>query len=369
MKKTLVIASLAVLSTSAFASKARMEALGQGQVSRYIMDTRSVFLNPAMVNEQKNYIITEWGTSAVTTDDATTPRAEGGFFREMGTFTYGLYLGNDSSRINHSTGFLNQSNALDLFLGGDMGVKWGARVHYANAKDETNLNSTATTKNNAFGLGLGAEMGDAEAYVNVDLADKSNGDATVAGNGYESKMKPSYTVGGSYKFAGWSFFAEYDMSKLNETKATATTEKDSTILVGAGRVHEINPTARLITDLSLSMNTNETTANGKVKTNALPATLGMEVDATSWLVLRGSVAQNIIFGEKKLANGKKQTIPNSTTVNAGATLNFGKLKVDGMIGNTGSARNTGTVGSAAANKTGTLTTDNLLTRVAVSYWF
>jgi len=53
MKKTLVIASLAVLSTSAFASKARMEALGQGQVSRYIMDTRSVFLNPAMVNEQK----------------------------------------------------------------------------------------------------------------------------------------------------------------------------------------------------------------------------------------------------------------------------------------------------------------------------
>jgi len=54
MKKTLVIASLAVLSTSAFASKARMEALGQGDgYSRYIMDTRSVFLNPAMVNEQK----------------------------------------------------------------------------------------------------------------------------------------------------------------------------------------------------------------------------------------------------------------------------------------------------------------------------
>jgi len=359
MKKTLVIASLAVLSTSAFASKARMEALGQGQVSRYIMDTRSVFLNPAMVNEQKNYIITEWGSAQNSgTDTDAAPRAEGGFFREMGTFTYGLYLGNNGSRLEHSNTFLDQTNALDLFLGGDMGVKWGARVHYANAKDET---GAVNKKHNAFGLGLGAEMGDAEAYVNVDLADKSTGE-TVAS--YESKLKPSYTVGGSYKFAGWSFFAEYDMSKLNETLATATTEKDSTILVGAGRVHEINPTARLITDLSLTMNTNETTANGKVKTNALPATLGMEVDATSWLVLRGSVAQNIIFGEQKLANGKKKTIPNSTTVNAGATLNFGKLKVDGMIGNTAASR-AGTVGT----KEGVLSTDNLLTRVAVSYWF
>lgn len=356
MKKTLVIASLAVLSTSAFASKARMEALGQGQVSRYIMDTRSVFLNPAMVNEQKNYIITEWGNSTAG-ETSIAPRAEGGFFREMGTFTYGLYLGNNDSRVDHNAAFTAQSNGLDLFLGGDMGVKWGARVHYANAKDEA-TNAPITTKHNAFGLGLGAEMGDAEAYVNVDLADKSTG--TAASAAYESKMKPSYTVGGSYKFAGWSFFAEYDMSKLNETQATATTEKDSTILVGAGRVHEINPTARLITDLQLVMNTNETTANGKVKNNALPATLGMEVDATSWLVVRGSVAQNIILGETKLANGKKSTIANSTTVNAGATLNFGKLKVDGMIGNTNGARNGGVAG--ANDKTGTLTTDNLLTR-------
>lgn len=368
MKKTLVIASLAVLSTSAFASKARMEALGQGQVSRYILDTRSVFLNPAMVNEQKNYIITEWGTSvAAGTDTAGAPRAEGGFFREMGTFTYGLYLGNDSSRMDHGTGatYLRQSNALDLFLGGDMGVKWGARLHYANGKNEQGATAAANKKHNAFGLGLGAEMGDAEAYLNVDLADKATGNGTVAS--YQSKLKPSYTVGGSYKFAGWSFFAEYDMSKLEVSEATNSTEKDSTILVGAGRVHEINPTARLITDLSLNMNTEETAA-GKVKTNTLPATLGMEVDATSWLVLRGSVAQNIIFGEEKNAAGKKRTLPNSTTVNAGATLNFGKLKVDGMIGNSGASRANATVGGAT-DKAGVLTTDNLLTRVAVSYWF
>lgn len=367
MKKTLVIASLAVLSTSAFASKARMEALGQGTVSRYMMDTRSVFLNPAMVNEQKNYIITEWGTSDLSTvaaadrDTAKAPRAEGGFFREMGTFTYGLYLGNDDSRMSHGTGFMTQSNGLDLFLGGDMGVKWGARVHYANAKDEQ---ATIARKHNAFGLGLGAEMGDAEAYANIDLADKSTG-KTAGLAGDESKQKPSFTVGGSYKFAGWSFFAEYEANKLEEkVTTTTTTSKDTQILVGAGRVHEINPTARLITDLTLSMASTDAGA-GKTKTNKLPATLGMEVDATSWLVLRGSVAQNIILGEEKNPAGKKKTLANSTSVNAGATLNFGKLKVDGMIGNTGATRGTGAVNA----KEGALTTDNLLTRVAVSYWF
>lgn len=365
MKKTLVVASLAVLSTSAFASKARMQALGQGNVSRYIMDSRSVFLNPAMVNEQKNYIITEWGSSGAADSDAA-PRAEGGFFREMGTFTYGLYLGNDESRESHTgTGtYLAQSNALDLFLGGDMGAKWGARLHYANGKNEQGA-ATAAVKNNAFGIGLGAQMGEAEAYLNMDLADKSTGNGANAS--YESKLKPSYTVGGSYKLAGWSLFAEYDATKQELKEATTSTTKDTTILVGAGRVHEVNPTSRLFTDVTLSMNTRETT--GKVKTNQLPVTLGMEVDATSWLVLRGSVSQNVILGEEKNASGQKKTLPNTTNVNAGATLNFGKLKVDGMIGNTGSNRGTGAVGTTATNKTGTLTTDNLLTRVAVSYWF
>ena len=359
-KNVLVIAGLAVLSTSAFASKARMEALGQGTVSKYIMDTRSIFLNPAAVNEQKNYIVTEWGASAVTDGDAT-PRSEGGFFREMGSFNYGLYLGNDSSRLAHGTGFMTESNALDLFLGGDVGVKWGAKLHYAGQKDEQ---AAINQKHSAFGLGLGVTAGEFDAYLNMDLSDKSEGKSTgLAAD--QSKLKPSYTVGGAYKWNSWSFFADYDASKLEETvSAVASTTKDSTITVGAGRVHEINPTSRLFTDLTLSLNTNEVTA-GKTKTNKLPATLGLEVDATSWLVVRGSVAQNIILGDVKNTAGKKKTTANSTGVNAGATLNFGKLKVDGMIGNTGASRTATTVGT----KEGALTTDNLLTRVAVSYWF
>lgn len=378
MKKTLVIASLAVLSTSAFASKARMESLGQDAVrgSEYIMDTRNVFRNPAVLNDQKNYIITEWGTGALN-DTTTAPRAEGGFFREMGSFSYGLYLGNNDTAVTgaavpargaagvagDAAKFLAQDNAVDLFLAGDMGVKWGARLHYANAKDEAA--QAFEKKDSAFGLGLGAVMGDADVYADVTLSDKATG-AAAAGD--EFKTKPSFLVGASYKWSATTFFANYEANKADvKVGAVTTTYKDSAITVGAGRVHEINPTARLVTDakLVLAQDTNET-AVGKTKSTSLPVTLGLEADATSWLVLRGNVHQNVIVGSTKSTTGKKVTTPNSTTVDGGATLNFGKLKVDGSIGTTGT---TGQVPPAAGSKAGVLSLNNLLTRVAVSYWF
>jgi len=369
MKKTLVIAGLAVLSTNAFASKARMQALGQGFQSLYIQDSRSVFVNPAAVNENKNYIVTEWGTSGARdtyADDANAatvdaPRAEGGFFREMGTFSYGLYLGNDGSTIASAHSFLTQSNAMDLFVGGDMGMKWGAKLHYSASKDEQNA---VAKKHDALGVGMGVVHGDMEGYVNLDLSDKATG-STVAGD--ESKQKLSMQVGGSYKMAGWSLLADYSSAEReeNDNGGAKATTKASNIYVGAGRVHEMAAGSRLITDAGFQSHVAETTAAGKSTTTSIPVTLGLEVDATSWLVLRGSVAQNII-GSTKDKDGKVKTDANSTAVNAGATLNFGKLKVDGVIGNSAAGRN-GAVG--ATTNAGVLTTDNLLTRVGVTYNF
>ncbi|MDO9182765.1 MAG: hypothetical protein Q7U04_10165 [Bacteriovorax sp.] len=365
-RNVLVIAGLAVLSTSAFASKARMEALGQSSTrgSEYLSDSRNIFRNPALLNSTKNYIVTEWGTTAAAgaDDSVLAPRAEGGFFREMGSFNYGLYLGNDGLDNGRTTsGFLTQDNGLDLFLSGDMGVQWGAKVHYANAKDES---GTVAKKNTAFGLGLGVVSGDAEGYLNVDLSDKSEGNTLLAANQY--KLKPSYLVGGSYKWSSVTFFASYEATKADLTiAAVTTTRKSSEIVVGAGRVHEINPTARVITDahVSIADDTN-ITGTGKTKTNKIPVTLGFEADATSWLVVRGNVHQNVILGETKNTAGKKTTNANSTTVDAGATLNFGKLKVDGSVGTTDS-----TGAATATSKKGILSTSNLMSRVGVSYWF
>lgn len=372
-KNVLVIAGLAVLSTSAHATKARMESLGQDSVrgSEYISDSRNIFRNPALLNTTKNYIVTEWGTNATADDTASAPRAEGGFFREMGSFNYGLYLGNDGKDNGRTaSGFLTQDNGLDLFLSGDMGVQWGAKLHYASSKDEATA-TPITKKNSAFGLGLGVVAGEAEGYLNVDLSDKSEGNTALAANQY--KLKPSYLLGGSYKWSSVTFFASYEATKADSTiTAVTTTKKSSEISVGAGRIHEINPTARIITDARVSIAKYDnrledgTAAVGQTKVNKIPVTLGFEADATSWLVVRGNVHQNVLLGETKNTAGKKTTNANSTTVDAGATLNFGKLKVDGTIGTTNAANSTQTNGGT---NTGTLSLSNLMTRVGVSYWF
>ncbi|RPJ78882.1 MAG: hypothetical protein EHM20_02805 [Alphaproteobacteria bacterium] len=370
MKKTLVIVGLAVLSTSAHATKARIEALGTN-ANLYMKDSRNVFRNAATINSNKNYIVTEWG-QAVKSDVVGTPRAEGGFFREMGSFAYGLYLGDEGSKnatredAAVTPGYLAQDNALDLFIGGDAGLQWGAQLHYANSSSETAV-AEAKRTNSAFGLGLGMVMGEMEAYANVDLSDKSKGDGTTAAN--EASRKPSFTIGGAYNWSGYTFFAEVVSGKSEVKEGTETaTDKDFNVLVGAGRVMEINPTARVFGNAAVSMTKNETNdganpaTTNKTTNTIMPLTFGFETDATSWLALRGSLSQNVLLNNKKVeakagaaaGTTTKTTNAATTTVNAGASLTFGKLALDGSIGVMG---------------TGTLNTDNLMSRVGVIYNF
>ncbi|MAF79398.1 MAG: hypothetical protein CME60_14670, partial [Halobacteriovoraceae bacterium] len=165
MKKQIVLATIATLATSsAWATKSRMNALGQYQDrgSFYIQDTRNVFRNAARINQTNNYMVTEWGDAT----QSTTPKAEGGFFKNSGSFNYGVYLGSDIGDFDSRTegfagtgtidptGFKARSNDLDLFFGGDMGVEWGARLHYANGKTEQAAGSPEL-KQSTLGLGLG----------------------------------------------------------------------------------------------------------------------------------------------------------------------------------------------------------------------
>ena len=354
MKKTLVIAGLALLSTNAFASKARLEALEgyNGAASLYISDKGNIFRNAATINTHKNFVVTEWGAAATATDTVGAPRAEGGFFKDAGSLAYGLYFGRDANNDTRPAAYLDQDNSLDLVIGGDAGLQWGARLHYSNGKDET---AAVKKKQSAFGLGLGVVMGAAEGYANIDLSDKSEGGAAA---GDEWKQKPSFTIGGSYAWSGYTFFGQFNNGKSEEKVGTATTtNKTTAFTVGAGRVMEINPTARVIMDASLDYTKNTIPAS-KTTTMGLPVTVGFEADATSWLTLRGSVGQNVILNSNKVENTPgtttKSTVANTTTVKAGASLMFGKLAIDGSIG---------------TMATGTLNTDNLLSRAGVTYNF
>jgi hypothetical protein len=388
MKKQIVIAAgLAVLSTSAFATKARMDALGQSTSgSHYIQDTRSIFRNAAHVNNFKNYVVTEWGTQGGTTtqtvDSAANPHAEGGFFREMGAFAYGLYMGNEADAQNTmrhggngftgaaggvtmgAPGFIKADNALDLFFGGDMGVQWGANVHYTSNSSEPAA-PALKQEQSGLGLGLGMIMGDLDASVNLGLSDESKEGAAVGATWNNTGME----VNLGYNLGDLRVFAEYDKDTVKYKVNTATAEIEATntaMVFGVAKTHEVSSTARITAAVMYTSNKGKDTDVSAVTTEVtntqLPVALTFEAEANSWLTLRGSVSQAVIINstETKLtASTSKATNPNDTSVNAGATLSFGKLKIDGSIGN-------GTTGNTQGGK---LNLDTVMTRVGVHYWF
>lgn len=369
MKKHLMVAAgLAVLSTSAFATKARLQALGQDTSGSFFLDdTRSVFLNPAKLNTMNNYVVTEWGDADNAADSEANAHAEGGFFRKSGSMAYGLYFGNESNlnntdRTTEDANFRSADNNIELFFAGDMGLQWGARVQYASSKDEPT--GGIKKENDVLGLGLGIVKNNIEAYANLLLKDESKG-ATVANDAFEADM--GLQVGGSYSMNDMTFYVDYDKNGY-EHKNAGTKENEvekTTMTIGVAKEREISKTAKMFMDLRFTNFKNEdSVAKTEVKTKSLPLTVGFETEATSWLTLRASVSQNVVIGETETKGTGKSTDSNTTNVNAGATLTFGKLMVDGVIGTTDASR-TGTIDS----EKGSLATDNLMTRVAVHYWF
>lgn len=406
MKKQIALATTAaaLLSSGAYASKARMLALGQDTAmgSYFVDDTRNKFRNAANIASMNNYMITEWGSAQSGSDADTGTAAEGGIFRNAGSFSYGLYFGNDNGSQNNvrtanqngyaqqadsnltavttgSTALIDRTNELDLFIGGDMGVEWGARISYASSKNKVTTASTKEAKQSSLGIGLGMNMGDLGAWLNLGLSDKTENTATTS-EGIKWEADTAINVGLNYDWMDWTFFAEYDTKGAEFTSGTGVAKNETsrdTITVGAGHKHQISSTSMVGTEIKYISQTSEdkdgttTTNGGEVKSSTLPVAFVFETDANSWLTLRGAVAQNILFNSVKttsnVTGSQEGEDSNNDTinVNAGATLNFGKLKVDGMIGTGG---NTGT-GTTSTAETGSLSLDRLMTRVGVSYWF
>lgn len=409
MKKQILLATAAVLvSGSVFATKARMQALGQDTDGSWIMnDTRNVFYNVADLNGMKDYVIVETGTAANTADSDNNPHAEGGFFKSMGDMTYGVYLGRDADLNAVRTGtaaastaygamataagattgqaaMLSTGNNIDLFIAGDMGVEWGARLSYAKNSDEGSASngfegSAAAgidRSQSALGLGLGAKMGDIEGYANIDISDESEGGA-VANDKWEADL--GLDLGVDYNMNGNIFRVRYQKDGFEYSAAgvATSTGESSEIRVGWARMMEVSSTSRWFYSAEYVSNTTEvvktpaTSSTAEQKVSGIPLTIGFESDATSWLTLRGSISQSIM-GNYELTvtgganNGKAYRNPNTANVNLGATLNFGKLMVDGVIGTEqGATANT----AAGSSEYGTLRLDRLMSRVAVHYWF
>lgn len=407
MKRQLTVAlGLAVLATPAFATKARLQGLGEDIYgSFYVNDARNIWLNPAQINNHKDMVTFEWGDNNNTADQASTPRAEGGIHKAYGNLVYGVHFGsasNSANQLRMGAGIFtaditdptdpviqaraNEGNNVDLFVGGDAGLKWGANLGYNRTKDEA-----SNTRSEGLRSRLGVIMGDSQVYANINLINNAKGPTgtftppTLPTTSAKFEGKLGYQVGVIHAMDGNTFTV--DFRQFEAESDVGTGKEDQSIkqaMAGVGRVTRLNDKANLFTKVSFmwadAKNKQAAVTGGatgaalcemspffcdKYETMRVPVVVGVEVDATSWLTARMSVSQ-AVWGTEK-ANKEERTIKNNTVVNAGMTLNFGELSIDGLVSN--SDGTTGTLGETTAAGRGTLRLDDLMTRVGVNYRF
>ncbi len=398
MKKLLVtILGVAIIATPAFASKARMQALGEDIYgSTYIEDNRNIFLNVANINNYKNFVTYEWGNTANTSDTTAAPRADGGVFVAKNNMVYGVYLGDETndSHIMRQAGGLTAANSkeennIGLFVGGEAGLKWGASFVYSSSENDEEVGA-AQSEQEAMRARLGVILNKGlEIFSTFNIANK----AETGDGSQDFKGKLGYRIGVIHNLNDWRLFGTWS-SLEGEDKVADTDQKLQALEIGAGRAQKINDKFTLFTKASFLMVKSENdgqtgllsdapgagtctsavAAGGagasvlfceEYKRNAIPVVIGMEYAAASWLALRGSVGQ-VIWGKEEDKEDKR-TIPGSTVVNAGASLLFGDMTVDGVIGNNATGGAVGNNGTSTGN--GQIRLDSLMSRVSMTYKF
>lgn len=391
MKRQLTVAlGLAVIASPAFATKARMEALGEDSFgSYYINDNRNIFLNPARITENKDFVTFEFGAagdSITDTDSAATPRAGGGFAKSHGNMVYGLHFGDSSpstGTVRAITGAnLQEVQPLDLFIGGDAGIKWGASFTYENFDGE-GRDTQVRLLSQGMRLRGGAIMGDLDVFAHLSLDNKAQ---DYLGNKVEGDM--GLFLGAGYMLNNYKLFAdyrqvnvEYDATNGPLANITGQDAKLNIIRLGAGRQERLNDRATLFAkamvvrtmledDGGNSFATATARVPGESTEVVLPLVVGLEFAATSWLDLRASVVQNV-FSQSEFdpkAGSKSSNHVANTSVRAGASLKFGEFSVDGLISTGSIGDNTDTTVDTTGGN-GALRTDSLMTRVSMIYRF
>ncbi|GAB4018555.1 MAG: hypothetical protein Fur0010_19810 [Bdellovibrio sp.] len=359
-------------------------------------------------------------TTNTTLDDDYFAKAQGGFLKRSGDFVYGAYFGNESTTASFlriaatsNAAALNGSgsagqmlpttdNQLEVFAGSklDSGMEWGWNFVYLNNEDKT---GTKNQTDKAMATRFGAIGSNWDAHLNLSLAntgkntvtaDPGIGSATI---NQEFKGKFGVHAGGSYKLGVNSLYGFYKTFSWQQKddyasygsfvgglagkqgKQGTNDAKFDTLSLGWGRVEKMGA-GSLFTNLQLKKVNVELELASKVEVNSttIPLTVGYEVPASEWLTLRGSVTQNV-YGKRDNKNYNSANVvvkslaeavygpqgkgdaPNSTRVDAGASMTFGKLVIDGTLG---------TVSKTSTQaKDATLRMDSLFTRAAISYNF
>jgi hypothetical protein len=388
--KNLLIITLLLSATSAFASKARLEALGEDMYgSQYVNDNRNMFLNPAEIHNHHDFVSFDLG-STVAVDQESTPKASGTYFTKNNNATWGVSLGQNSNTANQlragglagtaaagigavviaasTAGVLNQ-NVLDFFYGRETSsMKWAVRFGYSSSKDENaSAGNYDEISQNAYLVSFGALMNKWEFYANIGAGNNAKV-KNIGGSGddYDFQGGIGYQLGAIINLAnGGKAFGEYRGITVKEKDILDEEWDISKIVLGYGKEDKMNDifTAFYKAYFFQDTQTNVAFQDGSDnKETRITATIGMEAQANSWLTIRGSVSNNLM-GEDEDEDGDKATITDAANVALGATIMFGDVALDGLIANDTNADGVG------GDDNGNLRSDSLMTRVSMTYNF
>lgn len=339
--KSLLTLAIVLSSATAFATRARVTALGN---AAHIVDDATVYSNPTYIFGLSDSLTIESGLTNVSPNGGSTDTgAEALLIRSHGDAKWALSLGHDDSTIfaNRSAAVtatpaisataVAQQNPIELTYGMKMAdLSVAGTLIYSNYNDKKADSKESTT---GIRLGVGGQVWN--ATLAVGLVDKWE-----AAGGNEIKGKSNIAFKGSY----WLNSDLYTYAKINNTGYEVTSGNTVTsdvkgLALEVGAINTVKKDGNeFFYGAGIKQSTTKDSKAADEKTTALsvPFIVGVEANATSWLTLRGSVTQDLVISDSKTEDNTgttAETAPgtNTTAFAAGAGLNFGQLTVDGSI--------------------------------------
>ena len=332
----LVLAAVALATTPAFASKARLSAL---QSVNHITDTRDVLSRPDQALAHGEFATLEVGPTATATRNA-----EGGFVRKLGdNSAMGAYLGNKLG-VGHSAMGLSASytytiqNPLNLYYANKMGdMSWGLGLQYSASE-----NKIAKNKSAVMGLVASATSSTWNAEVNLGLT----GEATIADTTKVEQSSP-LSISGGYNLDSLYIYGGYEMlGAKTKVSGTGTADAEKTTMKVGVIDHFSKDGAHFFygAEYNSTVTKEKTLApKNKTETTKLPILVGIEAEAASWLVIRGSIKQSVLMASTKTtpdgaAATTDKSLEDDTVVAGGMGVKLGKFTIDGTLAGAGASQ-------------------------------
>jgi hypothetical protein len=289
-----------------------------------------------------------------------------------------LYLGAENDQVNRyryrvSDELPGEDNKMDLFVGGNAGVLWGVSFGMSMTEDEINNNSSSTSLVSRFGI----KTQRYDLYGMIEIS--NNAESKVNNTKIEYEGDLGFQLGYIQKYAEYSIFGNIKHLDFQFKNGTDVTDVDSTydfidngkfnqdeLQIGFGKAKIVNEKAKIFTRLTVdylkSKKDLDSGTDISITEYSIPVSFAIEYEASNWLVFRGSISQSLFSKYKQ--GSLEYTKRNSTNVNAGLSFIWGTFQLDGLIG---TSSNGSTVDTE--NETGTLATDQLMSKASIKYRF